>query len=72
MPPTPHNPAEQDDLTEKRTYAAALLRKLAEMTDEIDHAVLPHADGALAIADLVEVGGWLYGAAIRVENGALD
>lgn len=55
-----------------RTYAAALLRKLARdhLGDEVNHAELPHPGGDLLIVSLDEVRDWMHGVAIRLESGA--
>jgi hypothetical protein len=55
-----------------RSYAAKLLRRLAERAPtEVDHATLPLDDGrgSTEITTLDEIVTWLQGVAIRVENG---
>jgi len=58
-----------------RAYAAALLRELAkDHLGELDHVHLPLPGGDDASVSIVatdEVQAWLYGLAIRVENGDL-
>jgi hypothetical protein len=57
--------------TEKRDYAAALLRRLAkDRLGELDHVHLPWQDESVSIVSTDAVESWLYGLATRVENGA--